>query len=60
MNKAHLILSVIEIVLISAVVMGFLFEPVLVKWEEKQKQKVMTAWKNRKKRRGEGTNEKAS
>lgn len=59
MSNTHLIQTIIEIVLIALVIVSLVYEPAIAKWEEKQKQKVMKAWKNRKKFRGEGTNEKA-
>ena len=59
MSNTHLIQTIVEMVLIALVIVSLICEPAIAKWEEKQKQKVMKAWKNRKKYRGEGTNEKA-
>lgn len=59
MSNTHLIQTIVEIVLIALVIVCLICEPAIAKWEEKQKQKVMKAWKSRKKFRGEGTNEKA-
>lgn len=60
MTTAHAIQTAIEIVVIVLLIIGFIYEPAVAKWEQKQKEKVMKAWKQRKKYRGEGTNEKAS
>lgn len=53
MSNTHLIQTIVEIVLIALVIVSLICEPAIAKWEEKQKQKVMKAWKNRKKYRGE-------
>ena len=53
MSSTHLIQTIVEIVLIALVIVSLICEPAIAKWEEKQKQKVMKAWKNRKKFRGE-------
>lgn len=38
----------IEIVLVALVIVGIIYEPVLAKWEERQKEKVLRAFKERK------------
>lgn len=37
-----------EIVLFALVILGIIYEPVLAKWEERQKEKVLKALKERK------------
>ena len=56
MSIAHWIQTIIEALVIAALIVGFIYEPILVKWEEKQKEKVIKAWKQRKKFRGENRN----
>lgn len=48
MSTAHLIQTIIEVLMIAAIVVGFIYEPLLVKWEEKQKEKVLKAFNRRK------------
>lgn len=38
----------IEIVLVAVLILGIIYEPVLVAWENKQKEKVLKALKERK------------
>jgi hypothetical protein len=45
MSTPHTIQTVIEIVLIGLIVLGIIYEPMLVKWEGKQKEKVLRAFK---------------
>ena len=56
MSTAHTIQTIIEILMIVAIVVGIIYEPVLAKWEEKQKEKVLKAFKERRKFRGEKEN----
>lgn len=56
MTNTQIIQTVIEIVVIALLIIGFIYEPTVAKWEEKQKEKVMKAWKQRKKYRGENGN----
>lgn len=56
MTNLHIIQTIVEIVLIALIITGIVYEPIVAKWEEKQKQKVMKAWKNRKKFRSENGN----
>ena len=56
MSTTHWIQTTIEIVMLIAVILCTIYEPILVKWEEKQKKKVMKAWKQRRKFRGESKN----
>jgi hypothetical protein len=48
MSALHLIQTIIEIVVIALLVLGFIYEPILAKWEERQKKKVLKAFKERK------------
>lgn len=47
MSTLHWIRTGFEVVMIAALVLGFIYEPLLAKWEEKQKEKVFKAWKER-------------
>ena len=47
MSTLQWIRTILEAVAIVALVLGFIYEPLLVKWEEKQKEKVFKAWKER-------------
>ncbi len=48
MSTAHAIQTIIEILVIAALVVGFIYEPALVKWEEKQGEKMLKAFNKRK------------
>lgn len=48
MSAAHWVQTIIEGLVIVAITVGFIYEPVLAKWEEKQKEKVIRAFKKRK------------
>ena len=48
MNTSHLIRTIIEALAIAALVLGLLYEPFIAKWEQKQKEKVLKAFKKRK------------
>ena len=48
MSTGHLIQTILESVGIIALIIGGLYEPVLADWEEKQKEKVLKAFKKRK------------
>ena len=56
MSIAHWIQTSLEIVMVVALVLGVIYEPILVKWEEKQKEKVLKAFNDRRKFRGENKN----
>lgn len=47
MSTIHIIQTIFEIVLIVAVIFGFVYEPILIAWEDKQKEKVLKAFKER-------------
>ena len=48
MSTPHIIQSVIEILMIIAIIVLMVYEPVLVKWEEKQGKKMLKACKKMK------------
>ena len=56
MSISHWIQTSLEVVMIVALALGFIYEPLLAKWEEKQKEKVLRAFKERRKFRGENKN----
>ena len=45
MSTAHLIQTTLEVVIIALLIVGFVYEPALAKWEEKQKEKVLRTFK---------------
>ena len=51
MSAAHWVETIIEGLVIVAIIVGVIYEPALVKWEEKQKEKVIRALKKRKEHR---------
>lgn len=48
MSTTHVIQTVIELVMIITVVVGFIYEPALARWERKQGEKMLKAFKKRK------------
>ena len=44
MNTAQYIQTIIEILLIVAVIVGFAYEPIIAKWEQKQGEKMLKAF----------------
>ena len=48
MSTLHWIQTSLEVVIIAALVLGFIYEPALAKWEQKLKGKVLKAFKDRK------------
>lgn len=48
MSTTHYIQTVVEVLLIVAVIVAMVYEPVLVKWEEKQGEKMLKAFKKMK------------
>lgn len=48
MSTLHWLQTSLEVVVIAALVIGFIYEPALAKWEEKQKEKVLKSLKERK------------
>ena len=51
MSTVHWIQTIIEALVIVAVIIGGLYEPVLADWEEKQKEKVLRTFKKMRKYR---------
>lgn len=51
MSTAHTIQTVIEIVIIAGVIIALLYEPTIAKWEDKQKEKVLKAFKEKRRYR---------
>ena len=48
MSTAHLIQTIIEALMIAALIFGFIYEARLADWEQKQKEKVLKAFNKRK------------
>ncbi len=48
MSTAHAIQTIIELLMIVAVILGIFYEPALAKWEKKQGEKMLKAFKKRK------------
>ena len=48
MSAVHLILTIFEILIIALIILGAFYEPVIADWEEKLKNKVLKALKERK------------
>ena len=51
MSTAHWVQTSLEVLVLIAIIVGFIYEPAIAKWEEKQKEKVLKALKERKKYR---------
>lgn len=48
MSTTHVIQTVIELVMVTAIVVGTIYEPVIAKWERKQGEKILKAFNKRK------------
>lgn len=48
MSTAHWIQTIIEVLLLLAVIASMVYEPTLIKWEEMQKEKMLKAFNKRK------------
>ena len=48
MSTGHLIQTIIEILFVIAILVGLIYEPVIAKWEHKQGEKMLKAFKERK------------
>lgn len=48
MSTAHWIQTIIEILVIVAIILGWIYEPALARWERKQGEKMLKAFKHRK------------
>lgn len=51
MSTLHTILTVLEIVLVVGTIIAVFYEPAIAMWEEKQKEKFLKAFNNRRKYR---------
>ena len=45
MSTAHAIQTTFEILVIAAIIVGYFYQPALAKWEQKQKEKILKAFK---------------
>lgn len=48
MSATHYIQTILEILLVVAVIVGFAYEPVIAQWEQKQGEKMLKAFNKRK------------
>lgn len=48
MSLGHLTQTIIEVLVIVAVIVGLLYEPVIAEWERKQGEKMLKAFNQRK------------
>lgn len=48
MSTTHVIQTILEILVVIAIIIGFIYEPVLAKWERKQGEKMLRAFNKRK------------
>ena len=48
MSTAHLIQTVIELLVIVAIIVGFVYEPVIAEWERRQGEKMLKAFNQKK------------
>lgn len=48
MSTGHLIQTTLEILVAVALLIGFIYEPVVAEWEDRQKEKILRAFKKRK------------
>lgn len=48
MSTAHCIQTIIEVLMIGAVIVGLLYEPAIAEWERKQGEKMLNAFNKRK------------
>ena len=56
MSTTQWVQTIFEVLLLLAVIASLVYEPALVKWEEKQMGRAVRAWKQRRKFRGENKN----
>ena len=47
MSTTHVIQTLIEVLLVIAILVGMVYEPVLAEWERKQGEKMLKAFKKR-------------
>ena len=48
MSTAHAIQTTVEVLVIAVLLIGYFYQPILAKWEQKQKEKVLKAFNKRK------------
>lgn len=48
MSTAHLIQTIIEFIVVGALIVGLFHEPLIAEWEQKQGEKMLKALKERK------------
>ena len=48
MSMAHWFQTIVEVLLMVAIIFGFIYEPALARWEQKQKAKIIKAFEERK------------
>jgi len=48
MSTPHLIQTILEFLVVGAIIVGFVYEPALAKWEQKQGEKMLKAFNKRK------------
>lgn len=51
MSTTHVIQTAIEFLMLIAVIVGIIYEPILVEWERRQGEKMLKAFNQRKKYR---------
>ena len=56
MSNTHIIQTVIEVIAVALALVVVFYEPSIAKWEDKQKEKVLRAFKERRKFRGDNPN----
>lgn len=45
MSTVHIIQTVIEVVIIALIIVGLIYEPIIAKWEQRQGEKMLKAFK---------------
>lgn len=48
MSTLHTIQTVVEILLLIAIIVGIIYEPIIAEWEQKQGEKMLKAFKKQK------------
>ena len=48
MSTTQWLQTIIEVLVIGAIIVGFIYEPILAEWEEKQGEKMLKAFNKRK------------
>ena len=47
MSITHWIQTIFEVIVVIGLIIGFMYEPIVADWEEKQKEKILRAFKKR-------------